>query len=87
MVYGSKPYSVYENALLKIHSNISKSQYDRSWPSLFSSYHSLTAKEFTELTGTARNESEKMLDELTANGKLEKLVTKNGAIWMSKHTD
>ena len=85
MVYGSKPYSSYENALLKIHSGISKTPYDKSWSALFSTYHSLTAKEFTELTGTARAESEKILNELTVNGKLEKLVTKNGAIWTSKN--
>ena len=85
MVYGSKPYSSYENALLKIHSGISKTPYDKSWSALFSTYHSLTAKEFTELTGTARAESEKILNELTVNGKLEKLETKNGAIWTSKN--
>lgn len=86
LVYGSKPYSFYENAILKIRSDISKNRYDKSWYALFSTYHSLTAKEFAELTGTARAESEKVLDELTTNGKLDKLVTKNGAIWIFKNT-
>lgn len=81
MVYGSKPYSVYEGALQKLEPKFVKTAYDTNWSYVFSKYHSLTAKEFAELTGTARNESERVLDELTKNGKLEKLTTKNGAIW------
>jgi putative protein-disulfide isomerase len=46
----------------------------------------LTAKEFSLLTGTPRNESEKYLDDLTTYGKIEKLTTKNGAIWTLKNT-
>ena len=86
MVYGSKPYNTFENALLKLFPTASKTNYDKTWSSVFSKYHSLTAKEFSELTGTPRNESEKYLDDLTANGKLEKLTTKNGAIWTIKNT-
>ena len=82
IVYGSKPYRFYENALLKLQPTVVKKQYDKNWSSLFSEYHSLTAKEFAELTGTARNESDSVLDELTAKGKLDKLTTKNGAIWI-----
>lgn len=85
MVYGSKPYSVFENTLLKLFPSASKTTYDKTWSSVFSRYHSLTAKEFSELTGIPRNECEKYLDDLTANGKLEKLTTKNGAIWTLKN--
>lgn len=84
MIYGSKPYSTFENALLKLYPTASKTNYDKTWSSVFSKYHSLTAKEFSELTETSRNECEKYLDDLTANGKLEKLTTKNGSIWKSK---
>ena len=52
---------------------------------LFSKYPSLTAKEFSELSGTPRRESEKQLNELVAKGKLEKLTTKNGSIWTVKN--
>jgi putative protein-disulfide isomerase len=86
MVYGSKPYHAYESALLKLFPNAAKINYNKTWDSVFSKYHSLTAKEFSELTGTARNESEKYLDDLTANGQLEKLITKNGAMWTLKNT-
>jgi predicted DsbA family dithiol-disulfide isomerase len=81
IVYGSKPYSTFESALLKLFPTATKTNYDKNWNAVFSKYHSLTAKEFSELTGTPRNESEKYLDDLTVKGHLEKLKTKNGAMW------
>jgi putative protein-disulfide isomerase len=54
------------------------------WESLFVKYHSLTAKEFSELSGTARSQSEQVLNDLVAKGNLEKLTTKNGSIWRTK---
>lgn len=87
MVYGSKPYNTFENALLKVFPSALKTTYDKTWSSVFSKYHSLTAKEFSELTGTPRSECEKYLDDLTNSGKLEKLTTKNGAIWTLKSTN
>ena len=86
MVYGSKPYSTFESTLLKLFPTATKTSYDKTWNAVFSKYNSLTAKEFSELTGTPRNESEKYLDDLTAKGQLEKLTTKNGAIWTLKNT-
>jgi putative protein-disulfide isomerase len=86
IVYSSNPYSTFENALVKLYPNASKKNYDKTWSTVFSKYHSLTAKEFSELTETPRNESEKYLDNLTAKGHLEKLTTKNGAIWTLKNT-
>jgi predicted DsbA family dithiol-disulfide isomerase len=86
MVYGSKPYETFENALLKLFPTASKTTYDKTWSSVFSKYHSLAAKEFSVLTGTPRNECEKYLDNLTTQGKLEKQITKNGAFWTLKNT-
>ncbi|WP_115814649.1 ClpXP adapter SpxH family protein [Flavobacterium aquicola] len=86
LVYGSKPYSTFENALLKVFPSASKTSYNKTWTSIFTKYNSLTAKEFSELTNTDRNESEKHLDELVLDRKLEKFTTKNGAIWRLKNT-
>jgi predicted DsbA family dithiol-disulfide isomerase len=83
-VYGSKPYAFYETAILKLNSTVTKSEYSKNWETLFSKFNSLTAKEFSELSGTPRSESEKLLNELSNNGTLEKLTTKNGAIWKMK---
>ena len=86
VVYGSKPYPFYEMAVLKLNAQVQKSEYKKDWETLFSKYKSLTAKEFSELSGTPRNESEKFLNELSDKGTLEKLTTKNGAIWERKNT-
>lgn len=86
MVYGSKPYSSFETALFKLYPTASKTNYNKTWMSVFSKYNSLTAKEFTDLTETTRNESENILNDLTTQGKLEKLTTKNGALWTLKNT-
>lgn len=85
MVYGSRPYSVFEKALIKLFPNASKINYSKSWDYLFSKNNSLTAKEFSELSGIERNETEKYLDSLTVNGNLEKLTTKNGSMWTLKN--
>ena len=83
-VYGSKAYAFFEVALLKLASGAKKKMYDKSWNALFSVYPSLTAREFAELSDTPRNESEKQLDKLVAEGKLFKVDTKNGSLWKLK---
>lgn len=80
-VYGTKPYAFYEIAILKLAPEVKKKEYQKSWESLFSMYPSLTAKEFSELSGTPRVESEQLLDELAIKGYLVKRNTKNGALW------
>lgn len=84
MVYGTKPYVVFENAILKLHPTAEKQQYDKSWQELFAKYQTLTAKEFSEMSGTPRTETEKVLDELVKQGKLDKFNSKNGALWKMK---
>ncbi len=81
LVYGTKPYAFYEIAILKLHPNAVKNEYGKNWKTLFLKYNSFTAKEFAELSGTPRNESEQVLNELTAKGLLEKITTKNGSMW------
>ncbi len=82
LVYGSKPYALYEAAILKLNPNISKSEYSKNWETLFSKYPTLTAKEYSVLSGAPRIESEEMLNALSDSGKLDKWNTKNGAIWI-----
>ncbi|MCF3108282.1 DsbA family protein [Niabella sp. CC-SYL272] len=84
LVYGTKPYAVYEAAVLKLHPVAAKTTYSKNWESLFSKYPSLTAKEFSVLSDTPRAESEKILNALSRSGVLEKQTTKNGSIWRIK---
>jgi predicted HTH transcriptional regulator len=74
-------------AILKSNQNATKSEYRKDWETLFSKYPTLTAKEFSELSGNPRTESERMLNELSDNGKLEKFTTKNGSIWTVKNNN
>lgn len=84
-VYGSKPYASYEQAILSLEPNAEKKSYPKDFTAVFSKYPSLTAREFAELTGTPRNEAEKVLNDRAAKGELEKTTTKNGSIWRKKN--
>ena len=86
IVYGSKPYAFYETSVLKLYPTAVKSEYSKNWETLFTKYPSLTVKEFSELSGTPRTESEKLLNDLVTKDELEKYTTKNGSIWTSKNT-
>lgn len=83
-VYGSKPYSFFEVAVLKLAPNAIKSEYNKNWEDLFTKHRTLTAKEFSELSGMPRKDSEIFLNNLASKGKLDKLTTKNGNIWKVK---
>ncbi|AQX84493.1 DsbA family protein [Elizabethkingia bruuniana] len=87
MIYGTKPYSLFEAAILMLDPSAVKKEYSKNQEVLFSKYNSLTAREFSELSGISHNESEKYLDELTDNGILEKLMTKNGSLWIKRSSD
>ena len=84
IVYGTKPYSFYEVAILKLTPNAPKNEYKKNWEALFEKYPTLTAKEYSELSGMPRKESEHLLNDLVGKGKLEKITTKNGYIWNLK---
>lgn len=86
IIYGSKPYAFYETAVLKLNSTAVKTEYSKNRETLFAKYQSLTAKEFSELSGMPRKETEILLNELSVKGSLEKLTTKNGSLWKKKET-
>ncbi|GAB4041688.1 DsbA family protein [Spirosoma gilvum] len=83
-VYGVKPYTVFEAAVLKIHPKASKVNYDKDWQALFKVYPTLTTREFSELSDLSVQQSEEELESLTQQGELSKLVTKNGPLWQRK---
>lgn len=80
-VYGFKPYKVFEEAVIRTFPKAKKTNYDHSWEGLFHKYPTLTTREFSELSGTSKTESEQQLQKLADDGKLKKTVTKNGVIW------
>ncbi len=81
VIFGFKPYRLFENAVISTYAGATKASYDTSWEGLFGVYPTLTSKEFAELSGLSKNESEVVLNKLVSEKKLTKYVTKNGAIW------
>jgi predicted DsbA family dithiol-disulfide isomerase len=80
-VYGSKPYAAYEEALHKQLPTATKTPIRQDWESLFTTYPTLTSREFSELSGVSRSESDSDLQRLVDAGKLGKVTTKNGVLW------
>ena len=83
-VYGSKPYEVYKNAIIKLQPLVRNHLYKTDWESLFAKYPTLTAREFSQLSRMPRAEVDSSLQKLHEAGQLDKLVTKNGALWIRK---
>ncbi|KAA9349491.1 DsbA family protein [Larkinella humicola] len=80
-VYGSKPYAAYEATLHKQLPTATKAPIHQDWESLFASYPTLTSREFSELSGIRRQDSDTYLQKLVDAGKLGKITTKNGVLW------
>lgn len=81
IIYGFKPYLIFEKAVLNVDPEAAKKNYDRTWLDLFGVYPTLTVKEYSELSGLPRSESQTVLQQLQAQGKLKRWDTKNGAIY------
>lgn len=84
VVYGAKPYDFYEKVLLDLQPSAAKKPIVTRWESLFAIYPSQTAREFAELSGLLRQDSEPYLRDLTSQGFLTQYDTKNGSLWMYK---
>jgi len=81
-IYGFRPYAVYEYGIQKIYPEITKYSYPKDWQSLFKKYASLTTREYSELSDKSWEESEKELEQLADQGKLKKVISKNGPLWV-----
>lgn len=81
-LYGFRPYHAFQHAVSQLYPQIKKQDIDTSWENLFKTFKTLTAKEFSVLTDLSLEESEKTLQNLTKEQKLEQLETKNGSLWI-----
>ncbi|CCH01877.1 UPF0413 protein [Fibrella aestuarina BUZ 2] len=81
-VYGTQPYATYENALQKQLPSVAKMPIDSDWKRLFATFRTLTTREFAELSGHDRQEAAGYLQSLVDGGHLDKVVTKNGVLWV-----
>jgi len=81
-LYGARPYAQFEQNLLTLAPETPKNAFSVAPESLFAYYPTLTAKEFSVLSGKPRAEAEKVLDALFEQKKLRKVTTKNGSLWV-----
>lgn len=81
-VVGARPYEVLEDAIKKLDAEAKKSIYKKDWVSMFAYFKTMTAREFSELSGMPKNETESYLDQLVKEGNLKCISTKNGKLWM-----
>lgn len=84
-VYGYKPYDTFVKAVEKMaHGAVSRQDYAKDWQSLFARYPTFTLREFAELSGIAKEEALEVLSRCEQEGVLDKLVTKNGNLWIRR---
>ncbi len=83
-LYGARPYAQFEQNLLTLAPETTKNAFGTTPEALFAHYPTLTAKEFSVLSGKPRVDAEKVLNALFEQKKLGKVVTKNGAMWVSE---
>lgn len=87
VIYGIKGYNFFEGALSNLVGGLKKSSYDKSWQSLFSTFESLTVREFIELSQQPQDKAQGQLDFLTKEKKLKKISCKNGSIWQKTNLE
>jgi len=84
-VYGSKPYSSYENALLALFPEAKKKKFEnRDALSLFEVYPTLAPKEYAVIQDISINDASIILEELFRKGKIDKKTIKNGSLYSKK---
>lgn len=81
MIYGSRPYEVFQQNILSLHPAAEMRPYDKSPEHLFSHFHSLSQREFAELSGISTEAAAQTLKSLEENGMLKVQSCKNGSIW------
>jgi len=80
-IVGSGEYSVFENKILKLMPNIKKNEFENSNTALFNKFSTLTAREYSELSGKERVETEIYLNKLHNSKLIEKIISKNGNLY------
>lgn len=83
-VYGTRPYSDFETAILKTDSEATKKSYDKDPLSIIKLFGSMTIKELSVLAEVDMTTAEKALIALEKENKLNKIVSRKGNLWYLK---
>lgn len=84
LVYGSKPYESYEQALLKLNPEAKKKDFATDYQSLFGTYPTMATREFAELSGISMEEAGALLNTLVEQKAISKSSFKDGTIILYK---
>jgi len=80
-VYGSKPYQVYEQALLKLIPGKVTKAIPSSYETILKGYDTVTLKEFAVFYDKSVEDAEGILQELEERKKAKRMVSKAGHLW------
>lgn len=80
-VYGSKPYQVYEQALLKLVPGKAIKNMPLSYETIWKSFDTVSLKEFAVFYDNSIEEAEGILIELEQKKKVRRMVSKAGSFW------
>lgn len=80
-VYGSKPYQVYEQALLKLLPGEVTKETTSTYEKILEGYETVTLKEFAIFYDKSIPETEAILNDLEQQKKVQKSVSKAGPLW------
>lgn len=80
-VYGSKPYQVYEQALLKLLPGDVLKDTPSSYETILKGHDTVTLKEFAVFYDKSIPEAEAILNDLVQQKKVQKVVLKAGPLW------
>ncbi len=84
-VYGSKPYSSYENALLALFPDAKKKNIKNENPlALFDIFPTLAPKEYSIILDKTYSDAKIILEKLYQQGLLDKRMIKNGSVYSRK---
>jgi predicted DsbA family dithiol-disulfide isomerase len=81
LVYGSKSYESYQQAIKTLIPNAKKLPYTKSVENLFMHYPSFTVKELAVLMDINFETAEQLLESMVQQEKLKKIVSKNGHLY------
>lgn len=84
VVYGSKPYQSYEEALLRVYPAAVKQTYSKDESILIQYFGSLTAKELSVLSDISLSDAEKKLRRLGEAGSAIEIQSRKGSLWRVK---
>ena len=84
LVYGSRPYGTFEDAVKKLAPELKAASLPSSMEELFDHYESWTAQEAAVVLDISHEEAREMLATAEKQGKLAALHTRNGSIWRKK---